>query len=212
MSKTTWTTRFFGTTRGRILELLCYAERTVTEMAALLNLTDNAIRAHLAVLERDGLVRPTGLRSSTRRPNVTYRLTPAGHRLFPKAYGRVLGELVEVLSSRFPPETVRELLLDAGHRLATTHLGDLKALDTSARLAKLADVLGPAATLRRTGDTIQISGCGCPLSSVVSNHPQLCDIVAALLSQILDKPVQKKCDQGESPSCCFEISPLDKPS
>ena len=48
--------RFFASTRGQIVTLLRRALRTVDELAGELGLTDNAIRAHLAALERDGLV------------------------------------------------------------------------------------------------------------------------------------------------------------
>jgi predicted ArsR family transcriptional regulator len=49
--------RFFASTRGRIVTLLRRSSHTVEELAQALDLTDNAVRAHLATLERDG---PTG--------------------------------------------------------------------------------------------------------------------------------------------------------
>src|SRR5689334_18722230 len=100
MRKTIWTTRFLGTTRGRILESLCYVPRTVAELARQLRLTTNAVRSDLAALARDGLVQRTGLRRGTRRPFVTYDLTPQGQRLFPNAHEPVLGELVDLLLER----------------------------------------------------------------------------------------------------------------
>ena len=54
--------RFMETTRGQVLSLLRRGPRTVEELARELDLTDNAIRAHLATLERDGLVTQAGLR------------------------------------------------------------------------------------------------------------------------------------------------------
>ena len=48
--------RFFTSTRGKIITLLRRASRTVDELAQALDLTDNAVRAQLAALERDGLV------------------------------------------------------------------------------------------------------------------------------------------------------------
>ncbi len=49
--------RFLETTRGRILGLLRCETHTVEELAQALDLTDNAVRAHLSTLERDGMVR-----------------------------------------------------------------------------------------------------------------------------------------------------------
>ena len=42
--------RFFSSTRGRVVSLLRGGSRTVDELAGELELTDNAIRAHLAHL------------------------------------------------------------------------------------------------------------------------------------------------------------------
>jgi predicted ArsR family transcriptional regulator len=70
--------------------LLRHGDRTVEELAQALGLTDNAVRAHLVTLERDRLVRQTGLRRGTSRPAYAYSLTPAAERLFPKACGTLL--------------------------------------------------------------------------------------------------------------------------
>src|SRR5207249_6425780 len=62
MPRTRWDERFFASTRGRIVQLLRRATSTVDELAEALGLTDNAVRAHLAILERDGLVQQKGVR------------------------------------------------------------------------------------------------------------------------------------------------------
>ena len=56
-----WRDRLFKSTRGKILELLRTRECTVNELADALHLTDNAVRAHLASLERDRLVVQSGM-------------------------------------------------------------------------------------------------------------------------------------------------------
>jgi len=60
MKTTGWRARLMESTRGKILDLLRSKERTVNELAAALGLTDNAVRAHLLSLERDGLVHQSG--------------------------------------------------------------------------------------------------------------------------------------------------------
>jgi predicted ArsR family transcriptional regulator len=52
-----WDRRFLSSTRGQVVILLSRAVRTVEELAAALGVTDNAVRSHLSMLERDGLVR-----------------------------------------------------------------------------------------------------------------------------------------------------------
>src|ERR1041385_5375211 len=85
MEGITFDKRFFDSTRGQIVTLLRSAPCTVEELAGKLNLTDNAVRAHLATLERDGLVRQSGLRRGPRKPHFTYVLTDEADKLFPKA-------------------------------------------------------------------------------------------------------------------------------
>ena len=47
--------RFWDSTRGRIIVLLRKGECSVNDLAKALDLTDNAVRAHLTALGRHGL-------------------------------------------------------------------------------------------------------------------------------------------------------------
>src|SRR5262245_13833383 len=69
---TNWNQRFFASTRGRIITLLRRASRTVDELAQVLGLTDNAVRAHLNTLERDGFVQQRGARRGNSKPSYVY--------------------------------------------------------------------------------------------------------------------------------------------
>ena len=73
MNTTGWRARLMESTRGKILDLLRSKERTVNELAAALGLTDNAVRAHLLSLERDGLVHQSGTQPGFRKPHATLR-------------------------------------------------------------------------------------------------------------------------------------------
>jgi predicted ArsR family transcriptional regulator len=100
---TNWDERFFESTRGKIVTLLRRSGRTVEELARALSLTDNGVRAHLAVLERDGIVRQRGsVRRSSGggKPAYVYGLTEQAEDLFPKAYEPALRRLLDVLSER----------------------------------------------------------------------------------------------------------------
>src|SRR5689334_6049836 len=121
MRSTPWDKRFWESTRGRIILLLRGGSLTVNELAEALGLTDNAVRTHLTALERDGLVRPSGRRPGTRKPTVTYDLTPDAERLFPKVYGPLLRHLLDELAERLPAKKREELARAAGRRLAAEH-------------------------------------------------------------------------------------------
>src|SRR3712207_5444340 len=103
-----------------MVTLLRRSGRTVEELARALGLTNNGVRAHLAVLERDGIVRQRG---SVRRgsgggkPAYVYELTLEAEDLFPKAYEPALGRLLDVLAERLGPEESEALLRSVGRRL-----------------------------------------------------------------------------------------------
>ena len=68
--------RFFASTRGQVVTLLRRSARTVEDLARALGLTDNGVRAHLAALERDGIVRQRGaVRRGSGKSAYVYGLT-----------------------------------------------------------------------------------------------------------------------------------------
>src|SRR5437660_5275336 len=102
MPRLQWNQRFFASTRGRIVMLLRRSSRTVDELALDLSLTDNAVRAHLATLERDGLVHQSGARRGGSKPASLYALSAEAEQLFPRAYASVLHHLLDVLATCMP--------------------------------------------------------------------------------------------------------------
>src|SRR5690606_28575965 len=96
--------RFLETTRGRIVALLRCNALTVEDLAQALGLTDNAVRAHIATLERDGLIRPAGVRRGTGagKPATLYELPPGADAIFSRAYPTVLQAMLDELVERLP--------------------------------------------------------------------------------------------------------------
>ena len=58
--------------RAKILALLREQDGTVRDLATRLGLTNNAIRAHLVALQKEGLVRRGGLQTGARKPHIVY--------------------------------------------------------------------------------------------------------------------------------------------
>jgi predicted ArsR family transcriptional regulator len=202
---TRWDQRFFASTKGQVAALLRRGVATVEELARELGLTDNAVRSHLAALERDGLVTQSGVRRGVGKPAYTYALTPDAERLFPKAYGTLLSLMLDVLSERLPPDTLDDLLRDMGHRLAVGQApanGDLRARVNGA-VALLGELGGLAEVEERDGGYV-IVGCSCPLAAAVKGHPETCLLAEALLADVIGAPVRQTCDT-EGLRCRFEV-------
>jgi predicted ArsR family transcriptional regulator len=200
--------RLWTTTRGQLVQLLRRGPRTVNELAAELSLTDNAVRAQLASLERDGLVRLSGQRPGARRPNFIYELTEAADRLFPKPYDAVLSELLSVLKQHVRPAARQKLLREVGRRLAQAHAPRLRQLPVRERLQAAIEILsqlGGLAELHSADSQYEIRGCSCPLSAVVRSDPDACIVAEAMLAELTGMPVRESCEKGPSPRCRFII-------
>ena len=201
--------RFFDSSRGRIVTSLRGSAKTVNELAAELELTDNAVRAHLLSLERDGLVRQRGVQRGTRKPHFTYELTGEAESLFPKAYDALLNQLISALKGRLTPVALEEVLREVGRALAASANSDGKKDDLETRIGKALSALeaiGGAAQLEKEGDKLVIRSGSCPLATAVAAHPEVCQLTEALLAEIIGRTVRERCDRNGPPRCVFEIS------
>jgi predicted ArsR family transcriptional regulator len=183
---------------------------TVEDLARALDLTDNGVRAHLAVLERDGIVVQRGSLRRTSgggKPAYVYELTQEGEELFPKAYEPTLGRLLDVLCERLGPEESEALLRSVGRRLAEEH--SRWADGAHARLEMAVEVLnelGGLAELEERDGALVIQGYSCPLGGVTPEHPEVCRMAEALVAEVAGVSVQEQCERGERPRCCFEVA------
>jgi predicted ArsR family transcriptional regulator len=207
---TGWDQRFFESTRGRVVTLLRRAGFTVDELARELDLTNNGVRAHLATLERDGIVRQSGVvrrESGGGKPAYLYELTPEAEDLFPKAYEPALRRLLDVLSDQLGSEESEALLRSVGRRLAEEH--STRADGAHARLETAVEVLnelGGLAELEERDGGFVIRGYSCPLAGVTPEHPEVCRMAETLVAEVAGVPVHERCDRGERPRCCFEVA------
>lgn len=200
--------RFFDSTRGRVVGLLRGKSGTVTELAEALRLTDNAVRAHLLSLERDGLVRQSGVQRGARKPHFAYELTDEAERLFPKAYDALLNQLITTLKGRLPPSAIEDVLREVGRSLAARHAPDGGADNLESRLGNVLEILkaiGGTPFLESEGGKIVIRSGGCPLAAAVVEHPEVCELAEALVAEVVGLPVRESCHRADSPKCRFEI-------
>jgi predicted ArsR family transcriptional regulator len=202
-----WSQKSYASTRGRIVSLLRRASLTVDQLASVLGLTDNAVRAHLATLERDGLVEQrVAKRGGVGKPAFIYQVTPEAEPLFSRAYVPVLAKLLDVLSEQMPRDELDTLMRSVGQRLAperATLSGTPRELVEAA--VALLNELGGVAEVEERDGALAIRGFSCPLGAAVQGHPEVCRAVETLLAEAVGLPARERCDRGERARCCFEI-------
>jgi predicted ArsR family transcriptional regulator len=197
-----------GDARGQILSQMCGRRLTAIELAEQFAVSSNAIRSHLDVLRRAGLVRYRTESRGVGKPTHVYELTPDGQYVLSRAYAPALSHMLRAarvhLGSR-----VDDMLRDAGRDLA---------IEGSPRAARNASLRSRAesctALLRSFGGSAELeeesarflirSEC-CPLSSVVSEQPIVCKLFEGLAREITGRDVREQCDRAHQPHCLFVI-------
>jgi predicted ArsR family transcriptional regulator len=199
---------FFESTRGQVLGLLRRGVGTVEELSTELHLTDNAVRAHLMTLERDGLVERRGMQRGLRKPHVYYMLTPEAEQLYPKAYSTLFNRLLAILKRRLAPEALEAILGEVAHSLAAGNTAKKnEPVENRAKRALAAlESMGGAPALKNEDDKLLIlSVTSCPFDVSVSQHPEVCRLAEVFLSEVTGLKIKEHCRKGEHPKCSFEI-------
>ena len=206
MANSRWNERFFASTRGQIVMWLRRGSRTVNDLAEALGLTDNGVRAHLAGLERDGLVEQEGVRRGIGKPAFVYRLTPEADGLFPKAYAFLSGLLLEELRQRTGEEGFPSALHAVGR-----HAGEAAGVQGADAVERLGGALAVLATLGGDTETTrenrhtEVCAHGCALSAVVAEEPRVCGLMEGFLEGAVGVPVKQHCEHDGRPRCRFDV-------
>jgi len=198
-------------TRERIFRILRKSRNTVEAMADALGVTKNAVRAQLALLQREGIVEIQGEVKGTRRPAALYGLRPGADIHFSRAYPVVLSRLVHVLSEKLEQTEFRTVMRELGHQLARSvprpSGTPLERVETALKFLK---VLGADTEMTEAGGKITVSSYGCPIAEAVTADLRSCIAMEALLKELTGLPVRERCDHGEHPRCRFEITVMKK--
>jgi predicted ArsR family transcriptional regulator len=208
MKGTKFGQNFFDSTRGQVLGLLRRGIGTVEELSKRLGLTDNAVRAHLATLERDGLIERRGIQKGLRKPHFNYAMTDEAEQLFPKAYSTLFNQLLTILKQKLKPEELETILGELARSLAagnTPRANETIESRVERAAATLESMGGAPAVKNEDGKILINSVTSCPFDVSVSQHPEVCRLAEAFLSEAAGLEIEEHCQKGERPKCSFEV-------
>src|SRR4051812_44617955 len=202
--------QFLETRRGRIAEMLQRAPATVEQLASRLGITTSAVRAQLTAMQRDGLVRRSGLVAGATRPAALFEITPALEHLLSGAYIPLLTHLVRTFAAGVKRERLNELMRETGRSLAHEVAGGKRMTgDLRSRVRRasefLNDELGAVTQIVSRNGRIVIEGRGCPLAAITDKEPAVCMAIESFLHELVQAPVHECCDRSGRPRCCFEF-------
>jgi predicted ArsR family transcriptional regulator len=196
-------------TRGRVLALLREGAWTVEDLATRLEVTDNAIRFHLATLESQGAVIKEGVRRrrGAGKPADLYTITPATEESFSRAYVPVLTACLAELHDTMSTTQLLSFLKRVGKRLAESFGAASGSLQNRvAGASRVLNDLGGVTVVEKTGSSYHIIGRACPLSRAVESDHCVCAAVTELVAEVVDANVTERCDRSGRPRCHFEIT------
>src|SRR5579885_2064209 len=181
--------RFFQSTRGRIVEELRRRKSaSAVDLAAMFNLSPNAIRQQLVLLERDGLVVERSVRRGPTKPTLEFSLTPQADKLFPQQYDKMLGAVLREVKEQFGQEGVSKVFAAISKRTVAKAKERVTASDQETKLAQLAQVLregGVVAEYSLIDGGYALHEHNCPYSEVVKEHPEVCSVIHHVLDEAI---------------------------
>jgi len=183
-----------GGQRATIVEhLRRNGDATVAELAARLEVSDVAVRRHLAVLAAEELVTSEVVGGARGRPAARYRLTPTAGRLFPHRYDRFAAEVLDFLDAHHGRDGLLAFLRWRVEREVEGLRDAVTAEDLHSRLEQLADALSAAgfeASVSEDGESFTLVQDHCAIYDVAKDHPEVCSYEAATFAKVLGSDVQ----------------------
>ncbi|MGC8485126.1 MAG: helix-turn-helix transcriptional regulator [Candidatus Baltobacteraceae bacterium] len=201
--------RFFQSTRGRIVEeLRRRGSASAADLAASFNLSPNAVRQQLIVLERDGLVVERSVRRGPTKPTLEFSLTPLADRYFPQAYDRMLSAVLRELREQHGPEAVERLFEGIANRTLAKVRERITGDNAHERAAQLGDVLreqGVSATVNLIEGGVELREHHCPYSEVSKENPEVCSVIHRVIDETIGEHAQTESIATGGRECRFEV-------
>jgi predicted ArsR family transcriptional regulator len=162
---------------------------TADELSEILGMTAVGVRAHLTLLERDGVVSCAPMRRRIGRPAHLYRLTEQADDLFPKNYDQLAVTLLEDLRESYGEGAVRTLLARRTERLKEAYRERLSGKPLREQLAELVRILDEAGYMarleQREDGSFELSEDNCAIARVARRFPATCLFELNLFDDLL---------------------------
>ena len=194
---------------------------TVAGLASALGLAPATIRQHLDILQRNHMVTYEMARKKMGRPEHSFYLTEEGHEAMPKGYGRLLGMMMEEMSTLTTNDTkardgsnlLKFVLTRISEKVSRQYGNQTEGKTLSDRLTALMhhlkqDDFSPEAEV--VDGTLQIKLSNCPFRSVAMQNKAVCTFDLNLIANILDLEISRdECIHDGSGSCTYsaDINP-----
>jgi DeoR family suf operon transcriptional repressor len=210
-------------TRDKILQYMLIQSSssdggtTVKEIADVLEISINATRQYLIVLEKEGLVIRRSKKSSTGRPAILYSLHESALEAFPKEYRDFSVRLLDVVQKHLGTQKTRELLKEIGKQIADDTRPMLEATlggkssETPLKerlegIIKVYEQFGKYPELVENEDSFELRNYNCLVFGLVQQNPLVCEVDETIVSELAGVDAKKeKCIRDGDGVCLYRV-------
>jgi DeoR family transcriptional regulator, suf operon transcriptional repressor len=198
-------------TRDRILQTLLDAPRsTINDLADAVGINAISVRHHLTSLEAENLITTEEERHGVGRPRRVYLLSEMGLERFPSRYLRLTDHLLSQLKETIPDAVIKTLMERIALSLISQYDIKPQTMNVERRLELLKNILaeeGFSINVEKQGQDFILREVSCPYLHIGQNHPEICAVDQALISQILALPVEKTtCVLNGDSHCSYYVT------
>lgn len=184
-----------------------HKEQTVSELAKELGITEMAVRRHLHVLEKDGLIQSRIERQAMGRPCHHYSLTTKGDESFPRNYSDLSLQMLQDLEEISGTEIVEQLFERRKERLHDKYVNNIKGSfkERVEALARIQSENGYMVEYRQLEDgSFLFTEYNCPIAQIAKKYPIACHCEQQLFKKLLQTKhiEQQTCMAKEQTNCC----------
>lgn len=176
--------------------------RTVEELAEALAVSRNAVQQHVTALERDGLLRVLGHRTTGGRPGRAYTLTEAALELFPRSYARLADDMLRNVGELFGEDGLDQLLAKMAEDLAAELAPRLAGKEGRERMAEVALILSELGYEAAVDEAGRLRAVNCVFHQLARSSRAVCRYDQTLLNLLLGDDVKQLACITEGTSAC----------
>ena len=199
--------------RQIVIETLSQAgPQPVSALARAAHLSTMAMRYHLTLLAREGLIveQDPERHGTVGRPQSLYALADEALEGLPKKYNTLAAQLLDEVGDTLGAKETRALLRRTGRRAAAAAPQLRPGAGAQARMNRTEKFLSDRGYLARweqANGELSLNVCNCPYRQVAQAHREVCDMDHAMIGALLDAPLKMtRCIANQDGQCRFVVS------
>lgn len=200
------------TRKDKILHLLKKEVKlSVGELTQHLAITDMAVRKHLSVMEKDGLIFSKEAKQPIGRPLLFYYLSDKGELLFPKNYEGLSVEFLNDINELYGDESVEQLFKKREQRLTKEYSIRTRDKLPNEKLNEIVQIQNEKGYMadfsQLDASTYEIIEYNCPIMAVAKEFKTACQCETTMFKNVLETEnvTRTSCKTEGNDHCKFTV-------